>query len=83
MFNMLKNIKPLTLSNIKLSAFFSLSAVALHVLTATIFSADSFETVLGKNVIGLIVMFVALFGLSFFVFNRFVFEPIETITSQL
>lgn len=38
---------------------------------------------LGKNAISLLVSFAALFGLSFFVFNRLVFEPIETITSQL
>lgn len=37
MISMLKNIKPLTLSNIKLSTFFSVSAVALHVLTAAFF----------------------------------------------
>ncbi len=79
----LKNIKPLTLSNIKVSAFLAVSAVVLHVLTAAIFSADSFETVLSKNAIGLITTFIALFGLSFFVFYRFVFEPLEGITGQL
>jgi hypothetical protein len=65
MISMLKNIKPLTLSNIKLSTFISLSALALQVLTAAIFSADSFETVLSKNTISLLITLVALFGVSF------------------
>ena len=79
----LKNIQPLTLSNIKVSAFLAVSAVVIHVLTAAIFSADSFETVLSKNAIGLITTLIALFGLSFFVFYRFVFEPLEGLTGQL
>ena len=83
MISMLKNIKPLTLSNIKLSTFISLSALALQVLTAAIFSADSFETVLSKNTISLLITLVALFGVSFFVFYRFVFDPLEAITGQL
>ena len=83
MLSKLKNIKSLTLSNIKLSAFLSLSAVALHVLAAAIFSADSFETVLSKNAVGLLTALAAIFVLSFFVFNRFIFEPLEAITSQL
>ena len=83
MISMLKNVKPLTLSNIKLSTLISLSALALQVLTAAIFSADSFETVLSKNTISLLITLVALFGVSFFVFYRFVFDPLEAITGQL
>ena len=83
MISMLKNIRPLTLSNIKLSTLISLSALALQVLTTAIFSADSFETVLSKNAISLLITLVALFGVSFFVFYRFVFDPLEAITGQL
>ena len=83
MLSKLKNIKPLTLSNIKLSALLAVSAVIIQVLAAAIFSADAFETVLSKNAIGLISTFVALFGLAFFVFDRYIFEPLDVITGQL
>ena len=78
-----KNIKPLTLSNIKISVFLAVSAVAIQILAASIFSADSFGTVLSKNAIGLIATFIALFCISFFIFSRFVFEPLEGIADQL
>ena len=83
MLSKLKNIKPLTWSNIKLSAFVSVSGVALHILTAAVFSADTFETVLGKNAISLTATLIALFGLSFFIFDRLIFEPLDAIGGQL
>ena len=83
MISKLKNIKPLTLSNIKLSAFLSASGATLHVLFAAFFSADPFEAVLSKNAIGLLTTFIAFFGLSFFVFDRYIFKPLDAITSQL
>ena len=78
-----KNIKPLTLSNIKISVFLAVSAVAIQILAASIFSADSFGTVLSKNAIGLIATFIALFCISFFVSSRFIFEPLEGIADHL
>ena len=83
MLSKLKNIKPLTLSNIKLSALLATSALAIQLLTAAIVCADSFETFLSKNAIGLVTMFIALFGLAFFFLNRLIFEPLTVITGQL
>ena len=83
MLSKLKNIKPLTLSNIKLSALLAVSAVTIQVLAAAIFSADAFETVLSKNAIGLTTTLIALFGLAFFVLDRLIFEPLDVITGQL